>query len=305
LFLSVARSGADGAWSLRAPLASSAARSFNLRLWPGEDSCPDVLELDALRIWETNAVELRASATRSRIEGVLNLEGAGLSGAQILLYRKGQKSAATFYPPASTDAGGRFAFERVPEGAYVLEVVHPRAGRASFPAPCPGEPLRLEVPAAPGGAVECFLKISVDGKPVADATAARKAADGVSPALFAAGTDGRPRSPLVPLAIGEVREGGWFFRVENLPEGDHAFVFLDVGAVKGPEALKDVDEATFPLWGGLFLHEGRRAIPSDPPLSKIGIELKAKVRRGETAKIDVRREFTAKEVLAWQELASR
>ncbi|MCU0723172.1 MAG: carboxypeptidase-like regulatory domain-containing protein [Planctomycetes bacterium] len=296
LFIGAARAGEDGAYRLRAPLACRAQGCHTLRVLAGDGGTRDVLETDALRIWEDNAVDLRCGGPRSRLEGALRLAGSPLADAELLLFRKGQKSAVTFHPPAFTDGGGRFAFEGVPDGAYVLHVLHPDLFRRAVDVECPSDPLALDLPRVPAGSVEGFLRVSIDGRPALDVAAARVRAEGGQTAFLLCDAGGRPVAPRLPAAIAEVRDGGYSFRIANLPAGEYRLEPRSVYPVPGPEALRDARDEEVAAFGAERLHEGRRVVPELLPLERIGAALRFAVRAGETAKVEAVRDVPDREI---------
>ncbi|MCU0723754.1 MAG: carboxypeptidase-like regulatory domain-containing protein [Planctomycetes bacterium] len=304
-FVGAAVSGPDGAYRMKVPTAHRGVGLCSLRAAPAPGRQPDVVELDGLAPWEATAADVRCGGPRGRIEGTAALAGAPLAGAEAYLFRKGQKSAITFHPVAKADDRGRFAFEDVPAGSWVVHLVHPKAFRAAFPAECPGAPLAIDLAPRAAGAVEGSLRILADGRPLLGGDEAEDRRLGVSRALFLGGPDGKPAAPLAPVALLQAKDGGWVFRAENLPEGEYRFLAMSFQREKTPLETADGDADRIASSGVPFLHEGRRLIPEELPLEEIGIVLKAAVRRGETARIDVRKEFTVKELQALMEQAGR
>lgn len=300
-FIGAATTGADGAYSMKVPLSNSSVPVYSLRVYRGDGPSPDVLEIGSLKTWESNVADVTCAKTRSSLEGAVTLDGAPLPAAEILLFRKDQKSGVTFYPVVRSGDGGKFAFADVPEGSYVIHVLHPKAFRAAFPAVCPDGPHGLDVRSGPAGAVEGTFQLTVDGRAFLDTVAEQDQKDQVGTGLFLCGADGKLLVPQLPVALVELRDGGWAFRVENVPEGEYRFRLLSFQKAGSPSGLKTAKGDQLAVFGQPFLHEGRRLIPEMLSPEKLGIVMKAVVRKGETARIEVKKDFTTKEIQALME----
>lgn len=113
--------------STHGPVASTADGTWKLEVGPGllrvVGQLPDGTRIQGPRVRieageDRTGIDLEAGEALS-INGQVRLDGVGLPGATLTLFDSRSSEAAAF---TSSGAGGRFHFERVPVGRYLVQV---------------------------------------------------------------------------------------------------------------------------------------------------------------------------------------
>jgi len=253
-----------------------------------------VFEVQGWTPWEKSSFDVRIPEDRGILEGRVESGGKPVAQAALYLYLESQKSLRTHFPVGKTDAEGRFRMKDLPRGSYEIRVVAEGLPRSAFAVKCPCEGETLKVEVVPTGAIEGYVELKIQGKPVQGITE-EDAELGLRNGLFLCDEKGDLVRPLVPVAFAKWAGDGWSFKVPAIAEGSHHFQLRCCEPSRPVSELlsKPIDQ---PFTGEFCLHESFRVV-RDSTAKRMSMDLVTSVKAGETSKIEVRKDLSVKEAM--------